>query len=56
MKKYIEMLFGFFIGALLLAEINVHGFIMGIGVTAVFVIVIILIKKYIKSWLSGGFE
>ncbi len=56
MKKTMQMLIGFSLGALLMKEIEVHGFIMGTGVTILFVIVIIIIKKYIKSWLHFDFD
>jgi hypothetical protein len=56
MKKIMQMFIGFGLGALLMKEIEVHGFIMGTGVTIFFVIVIIIIKKYINSWLNFDFD
>ena len=39
---------GFFIGLLLMADINIHGFLMGIGVTAL----AIAFMVFIDSWLD----
>ena len=43
---------GFFIGLLLMAEINTHGFLMGLGVTILAIAVMVLIGKYVNSWLD----
>ena len=51
-----ERLTGFFIGLLLMAEINTHGFLMGLGVTILAVVVMVLIGKYVISWLEGYFD
>jgi hypothetical protein len=55
-NKWIQMLIGFGLGMLLMQEIEVHGVLMGTGVTILFVIVIVIIKKYINSWAEGDFD
>lgn len=47
-----RFIFGMASGALFVGELNTHGFLQAMGVTAVFIIVIVIIYK----WITGEFD
>ena len=47
-----QLIFGILIGGLFAGELNAHGFLQAIGITTVFVIVVVIIYK----WINGEFD
>jgi hypothetical protein len=56
MRRWIERVIGFLIGILWMAEIHAQGFFFGTGITALFLVVCNIIKRYTGEWLGGGFD